>query len=78
MTSPPREIRVRCPKCGHIYDDWYRPSLNFAIEDFEDEYVRGAARSQAAGNGTPARRATCGCSLSRSGGSTRGAQAPPT
>ncbi|MCH8145986.1 MAG: hypothetical protein IIA55_14835 [Gemmatimonadetes bacterium] len=24
MTSPPKQIRVRCGKCGHVYEDWRR------------------------------------------------------
>jgi DNA-directed RNA polymerase subunit RPC12/RpoP len=32
MTSPPREIEVVCPKCGHEYKDWYRPSINSTLD----------------------------------------------
>ena len=39
MTSPPREITVTCPDCGHIYEDWYRPSINLSLDDFDDDYL---------------------------------------
>ena len=42
MTSPPQQVRVRCPSCAYEYDDWFRPSLNLAIENLEDDYVREA------------------------------------
>ena len=42
MTSPPREITVTCPDCGHIYEDWYRPSINLSLDDFDDDYLERA------------------------------------
>ena len=42
MTSPPREITVTCPDCGHIYEDWYRPSINLSLDDFDDDYLEEA------------------------------------
>ena len=42
MTSPPRKIRVRCPECETRYEDWYRPSINLALDDFDEEYLRQA------------------------------------
>lgn len=39
MTSPPKEIEVTCPDCGHFYRDWYRPSINLSLDDFDDEYL---------------------------------------
>jgi hypothetical protein len=42
MTTPPKSITVECPRCATRYDDWYRPSLNFDIEDFDADYVREA------------------------------------
>lgn len=43
MTSPVERIRVECPECGTVYDDWYRASINFDLgEDFDEEYVREA------------------------------------
>ena len=42
MTSPPREITVTCPDCGHVYEDWYRPSINMSLDDFDDDYLEEA------------------------------------
>jgi uncharacterized protein (UPF0212 family) len=39
MTSPPQEIRVKCPKCGNVFGDWYRPSVNLMLDDFDDDYL---------------------------------------
>jgi ribosomal protein L7/L12 len=39
MTSPPQQIIVQCPACGHCYEDWYRPSINRWIETFSDEFI---------------------------------------
>ena len=43
MTSPPREITVTCPDCGHIYEDWYRPSINLSLDSFDDAYLEEAS-----------------------------------
>ena len=43
MTSPPQQIHVRCPRCGREYDDWYRPSVNLDLDDFDEEYLRQAS-----------------------------------
>jgi endogenous inhibitor of DNA gyrase (YacG/DUF329 family) len=43
MTSPPEQILVECPSCHHVYEDWWRPSINLQIEDFDDEYLREAS-----------------------------------
>jgi predicted RNA-binding Zn-ribbon protein involved in translation (DUF1610 family) len=45
MTSPPREIEVKCPKCGKVYADWYRPSINLRLDHFDDEYLEQASTS---------------------------------
>ena len=42
MTTPPERVTVRCPLCGHVYDDWYRPSI-LGIEDFNDAYLDAAS-----------------------------------
>ncbi len=47
MTSPPREIEVECPQCGQVYVDWYRPSINLTLDDFDEEYLEGATTSPA-------------------------------
>jgi hypothetical protein len=39
MTSPIEEITVKCPKCGREYKDWYRPSVNLELDDFDEEYL---------------------------------------
>jgi Zn ribbon nucleic-acid-binding protein len=38
MSSPPREVDVVCPKCGHQYQDWSR-SVNLDLDDFDEEYL---------------------------------------
>ncbi len=43
MTSPPEQIRVRCPKCGHEYEDWIRPSINLMMDDFDQDYLDEAS-----------------------------------
>ncbi len=45
MTSPPEQIAVECPKCGKVYSDWYRPSINLTLEHFDDEYLEAASIS---------------------------------
>jgi predicted RNA-binding Zn-ribbon protein involved in translation (DUF1610 family) len=39
MTSPPEPITVKCPQCGKVYEDWYRPSVNLMLDDFDEEYL---------------------------------------
>jgi len=39
MTSPPRNVMVVCPQCSHLYEDWYRASLNLDLDDFDAEYI---------------------------------------
>ena len=39
MTSPPREITVICPECGTEYQDWIRPSINLALDNFSEDYL---------------------------------------
>lgn len=48
MTSPPEEIKVMCPKCHQLFQDWYRASFNFGLggdfkEEFSDEYLDEAS-----------------------------------
>ena len=43
MTSPVEEIRVQCPRCGTVFDDWTRGSLNLDLDDVDDDYVRACA-----------------------------------
>lgn len=32
MTSPPEQITVACPACGHVYTDWHRASINVDLD----------------------------------------------
>jgi DNA-directed RNA polymerase subunit RPC12/RpoP len=43
VTSAPKDITVQCPKCEHTYQDWYRPSINLSLDDFDDEYIEKAS-----------------------------------
>ena len=46
MTSPPEDIQVACPNCGMVYNDWWRPSINFSLgETFDDAYLDEATSS---------------------------------
>jgi DNA-directed RNA polymerase subunit RPC12/RpoP len=31
------DITVQCPKCGHVYQDRFRGSVNLALDDFDEE-----------------------------------------
>lgn len=43
MTSPVEQVRVECPGCGTVFEDWYRGSINLDLgEDFDEEYLREA------------------------------------
>jgi len=42
MTTPPRQVEVRCPECGHRYQDWYSPSINLAIEEWTEADIEEA------------------------------------
>jgi len=41
-TSPEEEVRVHCPRCGHRFKDWWRPSINLDQDNFEEEYLERA------------------------------------
>ena len=43
MTSPIEEVKVSCPYCATVYNDWYRASINLQLDDFDGEYVEQAA-----------------------------------
>jgi hypothetical protein len=36
MTTPPREVTVRCQRCGTVFQDWYRASVNLAVEGWDE------------------------------------------
>ena len=42
MTSLPKQVRVRCPKCDTVYEDWIRPSINLMIEDWDEDDLEDA------------------------------------
>lgn len=43
MTMPVEMIRVRCPRCGFEWPDWFRPSINLGLgERFSKRYLREA------------------------------------
>jgi len=42
MTSPPQQIEVRCPACHHVYETWWRPSINLALDHFDEKYLEEA------------------------------------
>lgn len=39
MTMPPEFISVKCPKCGEVFEDFIRRSINFGLDNFSDEYI---------------------------------------
>jgi hypothetical protein len=39
MTSPVEPITIQCPECGHTFNDWYRPSVNLGLDDFDEDYL---------------------------------------
>jgi len=39
MASPIEKITVICPGCGLPYQDWWRQSVNFRLDDFDDDYL---------------------------------------
>lgn len=45
MTSPIETVEIECPRCGTIYRDWYRASINLRLSpDLGDpEYLRQAS-----------------------------------
>lgn len=43
MTSPVEEIEIRCPLCNRFYRDWWQPSMNLALDNFDEDYIREAS-----------------------------------
>lgn len=39
MISPIENVKVLCPKCDQHDEDWWRPSVNLDLDDFDDEYL---------------------------------------
>lgn len=52
MTSPIETVRVTCPECHTVYDDWYRGSINLTLDDFDEEYVEKATTATCPACGT--------------------------
>ena len=52
MTSPPRQIEVQCPSCQALYVDWWRPSINLTLDDFDDEELQQATTARCPRCGT--------------------------
>lgn len=46
MTTPPKEVTFTCPDCEHVFEDWYRPSINLSLDDFDDEYLDQATTTR--------------------------------
>ena len=45
MTSPPESIKIKCPGCGNVYEDWHRASVNQMMDDFDDNYPDESSRA---------------------------------
>lgn len=43
MSSPPQGIFVGCPECGVTYLDWFRPSMNLELDDFDANCIEEAS-----------------------------------
>lgn len=39
MTMPPERITVQCQKCGHVFEDFIRGSINLSLDNFDDDYL---------------------------------------
>jgi uncharacterized protein (UPF0212 family) len=40
MTSPIEEVRVSCPKCAHVYETFFRASMNLSLDpSFDEAYI---------------------------------------
>ena len=44
MTSPVQQIKVECPACSTVYDDWFRASVNLDLDpQMDEEYLEQAS-----------------------------------
>jgi hypothetical protein len=43
MTSPVETITVCCPHCHLFYEDWWRPSINHSLDNFDEKYLDEAS-----------------------------------
>lgn len=39
MSSPIEDVVIKCPQCDKQYKDWWRPSVNLDLDDFDDAYL---------------------------------------
>lgn len=48
MTSPPEQITIACPNCGHVYTDWHRASINVDLDPALNDaaYLRDASTAK--------------------------------
>lgn len=43
MSGAIEKIEILCENCGNLYEDWYRPSLNSDLENFDKDYLDEAS-----------------------------------
>jgi hypothetical protein len=43
MVTPPEQVKIECPNCGHTYETWYRAAINVKLEDLSEEEVEDAS-----------------------------------
>jgi DNA-directed RNA polymerase subunit RPC12/RpoP len=47
VTSPPRQVEVVCPACGHEYETWHRRSINLTLgQGWTEEEIREATSAR--------------------------------
>ena len=51
MTSPVEAVTVTCPGCGKVYEDWFRPSVNLMLDNFDETYLDEASSATCPGCG---------------------------
>jgi len=39
MTSPPRRIDVKCPKCHTFFETYHKASINLKKDNFDKKYI---------------------------------------
>ena len=54
MTSPSERVELRCPSCGHIFETWFRPSINRDLDPAlaDEAYLHECAHATCPGCGT--------------------------
>lgn len=47
MTSPPRPVTVRCPRCSTVFETFYRASINLSLgEEWSEEEIEEASTAK--------------------------------